>query len=263
MSDAAWKLVPVEPDRRMCRDGAYEVSGVTAAGAEAIYRAMVLTAPEPPEPAAGGVRVRELEWTAYGADQFAAQSIAGRYAAVKISTRAEACWWRDSGATVDAPNLEAAKAAAQADYTARITAALEPAPSVADMAAEIARAGIYIASKTKHADKWRALRAAGEPIISTWIDEAGQGETSDFDDLWRRCISEPARAAVLIAYCEPGDVLKGGWVEIGAALSSGTPVFGVGLREFTIGKSSLIRHFDTMDAAIAAARAALKGTTHD
>ena len=33
---------------------------------------------------------------------------------------------------------------------------------------------IYTASKTKHADKWRALRSAGYPIISTWIDEAGR-----------------------------------------------------------------------------------------
>jgi len=118
------------------------------------------------------------------------------------------------------------------------------------------RDGIYIASKTKHAPRWRFLRdKVGEPIISTWIDEAGEGETSDFHDLWHRCLTEAAGCRVLIAYREPGEVLKGGWVEIGAALSSGVPVFAVGLEEFTIAKYRGIRHFPDMKAAIAAARA--------
>jgi hypothetical protein len=31
--------------------------------------------------------------------------------------------------------------------------------------------GIYIISKTKHAERWRNLRHAGYPIISRWIDK--------------------------------------------------------------------------------------------
>lgn len=120
--------------------------------------------------------------------------------------------------------------------------------------------GIYIASKTKHADRWRLLRdKIGEPIISTWIDEAGEGETADYHDLWDRCLKEAAGADVLIAYREPGEVLKGGWVEIGAALASGVTVFAIGLEEFTIAKYRGIQHFPNMPAAIAAARATRRG----
>lgn len=34
---------------------------------------------------------------------------------------------------------------------------------------------IYVASKTRHAAKWKALINKGYNIISTWIDEAGPG----------------------------------------------------------------------------------------
>jgi len=115
--------------------------------------------------------------------------------------------------------------------------------------------GIFIASKTKHADRWRFLRdKIGEPIISTWIDEAGAGESNDLADLWRRCILEASTAELLILYREPEDVLKGGWVELGAALASGVTVFAVGVGEFTIAHDKRIRHFPDMKAAIAAAR---------
>ncbi|MBX5206736.1 hypothetical protein [Rhizobium sp. NZLR11] len=116
------------------------------------------------------------------------------------------------------------------------------------------RQGIYIASKTKHAERWRILRHLGEPIISTWIDEAGAGESSDLADLWRRCIAEASAAQVLILYREPEDVLKGGWVELGAALASGVPVFAVGIEEFTVSYDTRIRHFPDMGTALAAAR---------
>ena len=118
--------------------------------------------------------------------------------------------------------------------------------------------GIYIASKTKHARRWRYLRdKVGEPIISTWIDEAGEGQSADLDDLWRRCISEAAGASLLIVYREAGEVLKGAWVEMGAALAVGVPVYAIGLEEFTIAKHRPITHFPDMKAAIAAARHAL------
>lgn len=119
--------------------------------------------------------------------------------------------------------------------------------------------GIYIASKTKHADRWRFLRdKIGEPIISTWIDEAGEGESSDLNDLWQRCIREASTARILILYREPGEVLKGGWVELGAALASDVTVYAVGIEEFTIAKDKRITHFSQMKSAIAASRAALR-----
>lgn len=38
---------------------------------------------------------------------------------------------------------------------------------------------IYGASRTSHAEKWKAWRSAGLPIVSSWIDEAGPGQTKD------------------------------------------------------------------------------------
>jgi hypothetical protein len=115
------------------------------------------------------------------------------------------------------------------------------------------RFGIYTASKTKHAHLWRDLRDAGAPIISTWIDEAGEGESSDLHDLWQRCISESRSCKILIVYRQPEDVLKGAWVEIGVALAVGTPVYAVGLDGFTISNYRGIKHFPSLAAAFAAA----------
>lgn len=92
---------------------------------------------------------------------------------------------------------------------------------------------IYMASKTAHAWLWRRLRADGFPIISTWIDEAGKGETACFTDLWRRCVDEAASADAVIVYRQPDEVLKGAFVEVGAALAVGTPVYAIGCDEFS------------------------------
>ncbi len=89
-------------------------------------------------------------------------------------------------------------------------------------------ASIYGTSKTKHAARWKALRAAGVPIISTWIDDAGAGETSDWGDLWCRCIDEAARATALVAFNDDGEAPNGSLLEIGAALGGGTHVYAVG-----------------------------------
>ena len=112
----------------------------------------------------------------------------------------------------------------------------------------ISKRGIYIASKTKHAPKWRALRANGIPIISTWIDEAGEGETSDYADLWCRCISESKNAAALILYVEEGDVLKGAYVEMGAAVGAGVPVFAVGPIPMSFVEAKLVKWCNLGDA---------------
>lgn len=90
------------------------------------------------------------------------------------------------------------------------------------------RSGIYVASKAAHGPAWAALRSDGLPICSTWIDEAGEGETSDWSDLWVRCIEEATNARALIALHVDGETWKGAYVEIGAALAAGVPVFVVG-----------------------------------
>lgn len=117
--------------------------------------------------------------------------------------------------------------------------------------------GIYIASKTKHADRWRIARnVLGYPIVSTWINEAGEGETSDFADLWNRCLSEAAGADVLILYHHSdNDVLKGAFIELGAALSHGRKVIVVGNPPGTWPAHPNVERAESMEAALKRAAA--------
>lgn len=88
---------------------------------------------------------------------------------------------------------------------------------------------IYIASKTKHAAKWQALRAKGYNIISTWIDEAGEGESADMVGLCNRCVQESKDCDAMVVYREEDDYLKGAFIEMGIALSVPMkPIFLVG-----------------------------------
>lgn len=88
---------------------------------------------------------------------------------------------------------------------------------------------LYVASRASLPDRpamWRHLRDhAGWQIVSSWIDEAGEGETSDFGELWSRIESEIRRCDGLILYAEPEDFpLKGAHIEAGMALALGKPV---------------------------------------
>lgn len=93
---------------------------------------------------------------------------------------------------------------------------------------------IYVASKSCHGPEWVALRDSwrtlGAPveIISTWIDEPGDDEVADLTDLWRRCVNEASRCDLLIAKHHPDEVWKGAFIEIGAALAFGRPVYVIG-----------------------------------
>ena len=129
----------------------------------------------------------------------------------------------------------------------RLPVAPEPAP----IEVGESRSAVYLASKTSHAPKWRMLRAAGLRVVSTWIDEAGVGETDDFSDLWSRCVAEAASADVLICYREPDEVLKGAFVEVGAAIATGTPVLAVGCDEFSFVNHPLVTCYATIEDALA------------
>lgn len=73
---------------------------------------------------------------------------------------------------------------------------------------------------------WRSLRSAGWSITSSWIDEAGEGETEDFSDLWLRINDEIWQSDALILYAEATDFpLKGALIEVGMALAFSKPVF--------------------------------------
>lgn len=113
--------------------------------------------------------------------------------------------------------------------------------------------GIYFASKVQHAPRWQALRDSGVPTVSTWIDEAGEGQTLDYAELSMRAVAEIGRATALLLYCEPGEILKGALIEVGAALASGTPVMCVGQCESlsrVFRKHPLWTECDTVQAAL-------------
>ena len=89
---------------------------------------------------------------------------------------------------------------------------------------------VYVASRASVPERvamWRALRdERGVDITSSWIDEAGEGKTHDFTELWARIQDEMARSAALILYATPEDFpLKGALVEAGMALMWGLPVY--------------------------------------
>lgn len=85
---------------------------------------------------------------------------------------------------------------------------------------------IYVASRTHHAELWKAWRAEGHNIISSWIDEAGAGETKDLSELWNRIVNEVRSCNALVIYAgsENDFPLKGAYVEVGVALALNIPV---------------------------------------
>lgn len=84
---------------------------------------------------------------------------------------------------------------------------------------------IYIASNIHHRDRWRALRDAGVPFISSWLDHP---DAENLVELWDCCTTEPAEADVTIIYTESADTPRGSLVECGVALGAGKHVIQVG-----------------------------------
>lgn len=90
--------------------------------------------------------------------------------------------------------------------------------------------GTYIASRAsvpERAAAWRKLRDVdGWKITSSWIDEAGAGESEDLGALWVRIAGEVSRSERLVLYVEPDDFpLKGALVEVGIAMAHLIPIF--------------------------------------
>lgn len=88
---------------------------------------------------------------------------------------------------------------------------------------------IYVASRASipaRSEMWRNLRDDyGWQITSTWIDEAGEGETADFTELWDRIMLEITAARKVVLYAQKDDFpLKGAILEAGIALGMGKPV---------------------------------------
>jgi len=93
----------------------------------------------------------------------------------------------------------------------------------------VTNAGTYIASRASLPERsaaWRRLRDVdGWKITSSWIDEAGAGETPDLGALWTRIESEIAQSERLILYVETDDFpLKGALIEVGMAIAHKIPI---------------------------------------
>lgn len=133
-----------------------------------------------------------------------------------------------------------------------------------------AKIRIYVSSRTLpvRVQMWLDLRARYThwKFVSTWIDEAAPGATSDWPATWMRYIEEIRSADVLLLHAEAEDFpLKGALVEVGAALALGKSVLAVlpqGYDETTYRPvGSWVRHpavrvLDTMSAALRLIRAA-------
>mgnify|MGYP001283789672 CR=1 FL=1 len=112
---------------------------------------------------------------------------------------------------------------------------------------------IYVASKAQHGREWVAMREAGVPIISTWIDQSDFGVT-DWSELWLNCIAEASSANALVLIRRPRDIIKGAWVEVGAALGNNVPVFAVGIENYSIRHHPLVTLCSTEAEAFNLAR---------
>jgi len=128
--------------------------------------------------------------------------------------------------------------------------------------------GTYIASRASLPERsaaWRKLRDVdGYKITSSWIDEAGAGESSDLGELWSRIENEIAFSERLILYVEPDDFpLKGALVEIGIALAHRIPIWivapGVAIDPVSFRPLGswvnhwIVRFADTMETALVGA----------
>lgn len=87
---------------------------------------------------------------------------------------------------------------------------------------------LYVASRASVSARgvmWRALRASGVPISSSWIDEDGPGETPCMGALWERIEDEVNESTGLVLYLERSDLpLKGALVEVGMAIAGRIPI---------------------------------------
>jgi hypothetical protein len=89
---------------------------------------------------------------------------------------------------------------------------------------------IYPASKTKHLDHWRALRAAGLEIRAGWLEaefnSTGIEPTpAEWAKHWQMCTSEAAAADVVLLYARSDETQMGALLECGAALGAGRQVY--------------------------------------
>jgi hypothetical protein len=143
-------------------------------------------------------------------------------------------YWADKAGELAAENVRLADlhAGAVAELATHICPdSLRPpvADAATDAPTDDGDVVLYVASRASVPDRpamWRDLRDGhGWRISSSWIDEAGEGETADFGELWTRIEGEVRQSDGLILYAHADDFpLKGALVEAGIAIGMGKPV---------------------------------------
>ena len=121
---------------------------------------------------------------------------------------------------------------------------------------------VYVGSKARHWQFWGALRAAGVPIVASWIDapfnHTGEEPSEDAWSLhWQKCVREAAECDILLLYGGPDERQLGSLIEAGAALAHNKRVFVVApTAHFSFANHPRCRVFNTLADAIEAIMAA-------
>jgi hypothetical protein len=123
---------------------------------------------------------------------------------------------------------------------------------------------VYPASKSCHWPFWQALRAAGVPIVASWIDAdfnhtGREPSREQWLRHWELCCREAAAADVVLLYARDGERQMGALLEVGAALSSGGRVYAVTPHDWSFLHHPKVRRFATIEAAIVAIMATAAG----
>lgn len=111
---------------------------------------------------------------------------------------------------------------------------------------------IYVTSKIRHSRLWSRLMVSGVPIRASWIElDVDLSSEDEIQHLWDKCFEEVKACTHLVAYVEPGDLLKGGLGEIALALALGKPVLLIGdVPELgTLARHRNIKRFDSLESA--------------
>lgn len=94
---------------------------------------------------------------------------------------------------------------------------------------------IYIASKLRHADRWKSLRNnwANENIniVSRWIEQASLEESAhptDFKVFWSVDEEDVSKSEVILIYIDRDETLRGALVEAGMGIAMGKMVIVAG-----------------------------------